>query len=108
MLWLNSRVVLESQNTVASNTLNTMPFNTGFAKIREDFVDGMPKLPIIDSSETHFAVLSTTSVTAAVPMSERRSLLNLSVGGVLDVTGDTYRDLLLKALSCIKEVFPAC
>ena len=56
-----------------------------------------------------FAVLSTTSVTASVPVSERSSLLNLSVGAVvLDVTEDTSRELLLKTLSCIKEVFPAC
>ena len=78
-------------------------------KIREQFVDGMPELPAIDSSETQFAVLSTTSVTAAVPMSERRSRLKLSVGvAVLEVTEDTSRELLLKTLSCIKEVFPAC
>ncbi len=69
----------------------------------------MPELPAIDSSETQFAVLSTTSVTAAIPMSERRSLLKLSVGAVvLEVTEDTSRELLLKTLSCIKEVFPAC
>lgn len=89
--------------------INYNAFYYWLRKIREEFVGGMPEVPAIDSSETQFAVLSSTSVTEAVPMSKRNSPLKISVEGVvLEVTEDTSRELLLKTLSCIKEVFHAC
>lgn len=89
--------------------INYNAFYYWLRKIREEFVGGMPEMAVIDTSEKQFAVLSSTSVTAAVPVSEKHSPLKLSLGAmVLEVTEDTSRELLLKTLSCIKEVFPAC
>ena len=86
--------------------INYNAFYYWLRKIREEFVQEMPNLPESSASETQFAVLSATSISAAVPLHEKSSL-KLSLGPVLlEVTEDTTRELLLKSLRCVKEVFP--
>lgn len=51
--------------------------------------------------------MSATSVTTSVPLSGSLSAFKLSIGLiVLEVTESTSRELLLRTLGCVKDVFP--
>lgn len=75
-------------------------------KIREEIVEGMPKVKSEPVAEAQFAVLSATTVTASVPVSKEPASLKLSYGPVvLEVTEQTSQALLMQTLGCVKDVF---
>ena len=76
-------------------------------KIREEALESLPQLPEKSTTNSQFAVLSATTVTAAVQT--QSSSLKLFCGPVsLEVNEQTSNEMLMQTLRCIKEVFGIC
>lgn len=76
-------------------------------KIREEALESLPQLPEKSTTNPQFAVLSATTVTAAVQT--QFSSLKLFCGPVsLEVNEQTSSEMLMQTLRCIKEVFGIC
>ena len=76
-------------------------------KIREEALESLPQLPEKSTTNPQFAVLSATTVMAAVQT--QSSSLKLFCGPVsLEVNEQTSNEMLMQTLRCIKEVFGIC
>ena len=76
-------------------------------KIREEALESLPQLPEKSTTNSQFAVLSATTVMAAVQT--QSSSLKLFCGPVsLEVNEQTSNEMLMQTLRCIKEVFGIC
>ena len=101
------QLVIAQQQSGLSEDIKYNAFYYWLRKIREEALESLPQLPEKSTTNPQFAVLSATTVTAAVQT--QSSSLKLFCGPVsLEVNEQTSNEMLMQTLRCIKEVFGIC